>query len=813
MKIKILFVSMILNMSSCFCFALTGGSGLNDNEEIKYRDLNKNGKLDIYENYTYTLEERVIDLLNQMTLEEKVGQLAHPLGWVMYDKLNEQLCVPSKTYKTALLLNNNGSFWATLRADPWTKKTLKTGLYPELAAQMTNSLQQFAQDSTRLGIPVMFAEECSHGHMAIGTTVFPTSIGQSSTWNPDLIKRMAACIAEETRVQGAHIGYGPVLDVAREMRWSRVEETYGEDAYLNGVMGKAVVEGFQGNALNSGKNIAATLKHFTAYGIPEGGHNGGMAHVGKRELLTELTLPFEMAVKAGAKSVMTAYNEIDGIPCTINVELLNKLLKKEWRFDGFVISDLFSIDNLLTQRVVKKKQEAAVAAILAGVDSDLGANCFAEPLVDAVKQNKVKEEVIDSALVRILRLKFSLGLFDNPFVDASLAKKIVGSTKHRLLAREVARESIILLKNENRLLPLSKAIKSIAVIGPNADTPYNQIGDYSAPQSDGAIITVLQGIINKLPQIQVNYAKGCAIRDTSNIQIKEAVEAARKSDVAIVVLGGSSARDFDVNFNEAGAAIADVNSNVISDMESGEGFDRASLNLMGKQNELLQAVYATGTPIVLVMIQGRPLDMNMANKMIPAIVNAWYPGCEGGNAIADVIFGDYNPAGRLPISIPKTVGQLPVYYSSKEFKRKDYIESSSLPLFAFGHGLSYTSFEYGPLRIKKQENENNVLVQISVKVKNIGQIYGEEVVQLYLHDKVASVVLPYKRLRGFKRISLLPGESKEVQLILEKEDLRLLDKNYQWVLEPGEFEVFIGASSEDIRQKGSFTIDRSYSID
>lgn len=780
--------------------------------KVKFRDLNKNGKLDVYENSLSPREDRVQDLMNQMTLEEKVGQLAHPLGWFMYTKINDKECIPSDKYKSELKDRHIGSFWATLRADPWTQKTLKTGLNPELAAKTTNALQQFAQDSTRLGIPVMLAEECPHGHMAIGTTVFPTSIGQASTWNTELIKRMAACIAEEARLQGSHIGYGPVVDVARELRWSRVEETYGEDPVLNGKMGVALVEGFQGDNLNSGKNIAATLKHFTAYGVPEGGHNAGMAHAGKRELLSELTLPFEMSVKAGAKSLMTAYNEIDGIPCSANEYLLTEVLKNEWGFDGFVVSDLYAIDGLVSQRVASNKEEAAIEAINAGVDSDLGANCFAAPLVEAVKQGKVSMATVDSALVRVLRLKFDLGLFDNPYVDPKLAKANVNTQANKDLAREVAQQSIILLKNENDLLPLSKELKSIAVIGPNADMMYNQLGDYTSPQPDEAIVTVLEGIKNKLPKTKVNYVKGCAIRDTSHTEIAAAVEAAKESDVAIVVLGGSSARDFEVEFKETGAAIANANSKRLADMESGEGFDRVSLTLMGKQNELLEAVRATGKPVVVVMIQGRPLDISKAAETVPAILNAWYPGSEGGNAIADVLFGDYNPAGRLPISIPKTVGQLPVYYSSKEKSRHDYIESTAQPLYPFGYGLSYTNFTYGTPRIVVNETPDNVSVDVFVTVTNSGKKAGDEVVQLYLQDKKASVVLPYMQLKNFARVLLQPGESKEVKLTLGNDDLRLLNRDYKWVVEAGEFEAMIGAASNDIRQTTTFNVKNNYQL-
>ena len=777
------------------------GDGVYKKSGKGFRDLNKNGKLDPYENPAESMEVRLQDLLRQMTLEEKVGQLAHTLGWNYYEKDERGQVRLTDLFRSDLKNRHIGCFWATLRADPWTRKTLKTGLSPEEAAEMTNLMQRYAQDSTRLGIPLFLAEECPHGHMAIGTTVFPTAIGRASTWNPELEKRAAGIVALEARLQGGHIGYGPVLDVARELRWSRVEEGYGEDPFLSGSMGSAYVRGLQGEDGGSGENVIATLKHFTAYGVPEGGHNAGMAHVGVRELLTELSYPFEMAVKAGALSLMTAYNEVDGIPCTANPFLTNQLLRGQWGFSGFVVSDLYSIDGLVSQRVAANREEAGMLALRSGVDSDLGGNCFAAGLVKACREGRLAEADIDRAACRVLRLKFEMGLFDNPYVEVKKAGKQIGTPEHREVAREVARQSVVLLKNENKLLPLSKEVKRVAIVGPNADNVYNQLGDYTAPQAPGSVITVFEGIRQKLPGAEIRYVKGCAVRDTLNTSIEEACEVAKNSDVVVVVLGGSSARDFETDFLETGAAI--TNARRVSDMESGEGFDRTGLSLMGKQLELLKALYATGKPIVLVMIQGRPLELNWAAEHILAILTAWYPGSEGGRAIADVLFGDYNPAGRLPLSYPRHVGQLPVYYNHKSAGRQDYVEGTAAPLYPFGYGLSYTTFAYDGVKMRVEGDS----VRVSVDVRNSGDRVGDEVVQLYLRDEQASVVTPFMQLKAFRRVSLAAGESRTVEFVLTREHLKILDLSLNWVVEPGFFTVLIGSSSSDIRLTTRFRIN------
>lgn len=778
---------------------------------ISYYDLNKNGHLDIYENPALAVEERVSALLSQMTIEEKVGQMLTSLGWPMYERqgntirLTEQLVREIEEYHT-------GSFWGFMRADPWTQRTLTTGLTPALAAKASNMLQKYAIEHGRLGIPLFLAEECPHGHMAIGTTVFPTSIGQASTWNPELIRRMGRAIATEASAQGAHIGYGPVLDLARDPRWSRVEETYGEDAYLNGVMGAALVKGFQGEFPGDKGKVIATLKHFAAYGWTEGGHNGGSAHVGNREMEETIYPPFREAVAAGALSVMSSYNEIDGIPCTANSNLLTGLLKERWQFKGFVVSDLYAIGGLREHGVADTDYEAAVKAVNAGVDSDLGTNIYAGQLVDAVKKGDVQEAVINKAVSRILALKFHMGLFDHPFVDERKPEQVVASAEHLELAREVARQSIILLKNENELLPLNKKMKTIAVIGPNSDNIYNMLGDYTAPQSESSVVTVLDGIRQKVSNdTHIIYAKGCAVRDSSKVGFQEAIEAARQSDVVVMVMGGSSARDFSSKYEETGAA--KVSDSHISDMESGEGYDRSTLELLGRQRELIREVGKLNKPIVLVLIKGRPLLLEGIEAEVDAIVDAWYPGMQGGNAIADVLFGDYNPAGRLTISVPRSVGQLPVYYNTKrKGNRSKYIEEEGTPRYPFGYGLSYTSFNYSDLRAEVVEAEDSCQVNISVKVRNEGSRDGDEVVQLYLRDEVASFTTPFKQLRGFQRIHLKVGETKEITFRLDKKSLALYMQNEEWAVEPGRFTLMLGGSSEQIYQQKEIEITKRYTF-
>ena len=757
--------------------------------------------LPAYKDPSFSIDVRLSDLLSRMTLEEKVGQLLCPLGWEMYEIHGNEVC-PSGKFKQLIKERNAGMLWATYRADPWTKKTLANGLNPEMAAKAGNALQKYVMENTRLGIPMFLAEEAPHGHMAIGATVFPTGIGMAATWSPELVKEVGQVIAKEIRSQGGHISYGPVLDLTRDPRWSRVEETFGEDPVLSGILGASMVDGLGGGNLSQKYATIATLKHFLAYAVPEGGQNGNYASVGIRDLHQNFLPPFRKAIDAGALSVMTSYNSIDGIPCTSNHNLLTQLLRNEWKFRGFVVSDLYSIEGIHESHfVAPTKENAAIQSVTAGVDVDLGGDAYTN-LCHAVQSGQMDKAVIDTAVCRVLRMKFEMGLFEHPYVDPKIAAKTVRRKEHIELARKIAQSSITLLKNENSILPLSKTINKVAVIGPNADNRYNMLGDYTAPQEDSNVKTVLDGIITKLSPSRVEYVRGCAIRDTTVNEIEQAIEAARRSEVVIVVVGGSSARDFKTSYKETGAAVAEEGS--VSDMECGEGFDRASLSLLGRQQELLESLQKTGKPLIVVYIEGRPLEKNWASEYADALLTAYYPGQEGGNAIADVLFGDYNPSGRLPISVPRSVGQIPVYYNQKAPRNHDYVEVSSSPLYSFGYGMSYTTFEYSDLQVVQKSAR---CFEVSFKVKNTGKYDGEEVSQLYMRDEYASVVQPMKQLKHFERFHLKKGEEKKVTFVLTEEDFFLVNYTLKKVVESGNFHLMIGAASNDIRLQNVILVE------
>ena len=754
-----------------------------------------------YQNPNLSIDIRLADLLSRMTLEEKVGQLLCPLGWEMYEIHGSEV-YPSGKFKQLIKERNAGMLWATYRADPWTKKTLANGLNPELSAKAGNALQKYVMENTRLGIPMFLAEEAPHGHMAIGATVFPTGIGMAATWSPELVKEVGQVIAKEIRSQGGHISYGPVLDLTRDPRWSRVEETFGEDPVLSGILGASMVDGLGGGNLSQKYATIATLKHFLAYAVPEGGQNGNYASVGIRDLHQNFLPPFRKAIDAGALSVMTSYNSIDGIPCTSNHYLLTQLLRNEWKFCGFVVSDLYSIEGIHESHfVASTKENAAIQSVTAGVDVDLGGDAYTN-LCHAVQSGQIDKAVIDTAVCRVLRMKFEMGLFEHPYVDPKIAAKTVRRKEHIELARKIAQSSITLLKNENSILPLSKTINKVAVIGPNADNRYNMLGDYTAPQEDSNVKTVLDGILTKLSPSRVEYVRGCAIRDTTVNEIEQAIEAARRSEVVIVVVGGSSARDFKTSYKETGAAVAEEGS--VSDMECGEGFDRASLSLLGRQQELLESLQKTGKPLIVVYIEGRPLEKNWASEYADALLTAYYPGQEGGNAIADVLFGDYNPSGRLPISVPRSVGQIPVYYNKKAPRNHDYVEVSSSPLYSFGYGMSYTTFEYSALQVVQKSAR---CFEVSFKVKNTGKYDGEEVSQLYMRDEYASVVQPMKQLKHFERFYLKKGEEKKVTFVLTEEDFFLVNYTLKKVVESGNFHLMIGAASNDIRLQNVILVE------
>ena len=748
-------------------------------------------KTPLYKDASAGAEQRADDLVARMTLEEKLGQLLCPLGWPMYEKTDDVRI--SDAYRDFIQNRHGGMLWATFRADPWTRKTLETGLDPQLAVKAYNALQHYAIDSTRLGIPIILAEEAPHGHMAIGTTVFPTSIGLSATWDTELLEEVGTVIGRELSAQGGTIGYGPVIDLSREPRWSRVEETYGEDVFLTSEMASAMVRG------TSGQGIISTLKHFVAYGIPEGGHNGSPSHIGLRDLEENALPPFKAAIDNGALSVMTSYNTIDGVPSTCNAELLTGVLRDRWNFQGFVVSDLESIDGIAgSHHVAASKQEAGEMALLAGVDVDLGANCFSL-LKESVESGRISRKVLDRAVKRVLVRKFEAGLFDNPYLPETSADDVRSQANLEVAAR-AARESATLLKN-NGVLPLKEGLR-IALVGPNADNMYNQLGDYTAPQDPAHVVTMLEGL--QEAGANVTYVKGCAVRDTRSNTIGQAVQAALRSDVVVAVVGGSSARDFRTKYIDTGAAVVDEDS--VSDMEAGEGFDRSTLDLLGLQIPLLKALKATGKPLVVVYIEGRPLNKNWADENADALLTLWYPGGEGGKALADVILGRYNPAGRLSVSVPRSVGQLPVYYNRKVPYSHDYVEESASPLYPFGYGLSYTSFAYDHLICHPEEPKATKDLMVTVDVTNTGKVDGDEVVQVYIRDLVASTARPRKQLCAFKRVHVKAGETVTVELPLKSSAFELVNPAMQRVIEPGDFEIQVGASSEDIRLKKTITL-------
>ncbi len=722
----------------------------------------------------------VKDLLAQMTLEEKVAQLGS-VG--VRDLMEDGKFSLEKAQQ--ILANGIGQI---TRPAGW------SDLPPKEAAALVNEIQRFLVEKTRLRIPAIMHEECLTGLMARGGTTFPQAIGLASTWAPDLIERMTTVIRREMRAVGAHQGLSPVLDVLRDPRWGRTEETYGEDHYLVASMGVAYIRGLQGDDLRQG--IVATAKHFAAHGFPEGGRNCAPVHVGPREFREVFLFPFEAAVRvAKVQSIMNAYHDLDGIPCAASRQLLTDILRGEWGFDGIVVSDYAAVHMLKTvHHVAADELEAACLALEAGIDIELPAtHCYAH-LVEAVRQGRISETVIDQAVLRVLTVKERLGLFDNPFVDPEAAAQIVHAPEHRALSLEIARKSIVLLKNEGNLLPLRKDVGTIAVLGPNADAPLHMLGDYTyaahlnLKEPDVPITTVLAGVKAKVsPNTKVLYAKGCEVIGGTDEGIPEAVEMAKQADVVVLVVG-------------------DRPGLFRNDATSGEGCDRADLRLPGLQETLVRAVLETGKPVVLVLINGRPVALGDLADRIPAIVEAWLPGEEGGTAVADVLFGDVNPGGKLPITVPRSVGQVPLNYNRAPISHRDYVDLPATPLFPFGHGLSYTQFEYSDLVIEPTQVPPAGTVRISVTVKNVGDREGDEVVQLYVRDPVASRVRPVKELKGFKRITLQPGEAKRVTFHLSMDQLAFYDHAMRLIVEPGTVEVMVGSSSEDIRLKGSFEI-------
>lgn len=731
-----------------------------------------------YQDPALPVEARVRDLLGRMTLEEKIRQM----GMCDAGQFLRGKKVAAKAIREYF-----GALSVGCLQDPRTDAAVN--------AAALNAIQKHLVEHTRLGIPGLVISECLHGHMSGGTTVFPQAIGLASTWNPGLVQRMAAATAREARAIGAAQALAPDLDLARDPRWGRVEETYGEDPYLVARMGVAYIRGMQGEGpAVDREHLVCTVKHFAGHGSPAAGMNLAPVAGGVRDLRTTYLPPFQAAVcEAGALSVMPCYSEYEDLPAHANRFLLTRVLREEWGFAGYTFADYGGVEMLDGfHHTAHGPAEAGKQALHAGLDLEApGEYGYGRALLELVQSGEVDGALVDQAVARILRVKFLAGLFEHPYVDESRVAQVVHSPAHRKLAREVAQEAVILLENEGQLLPLSPKLKRVAVLGPNADAI--QLGDYTLTSATG--VTVLQGLREAVSKgTEVVYARGCGLWEQDTSGFAEAVAAAASSDVAVVVLGGGS------------MALAGTGWGTDDRVATcGEGFDRTDLNPPGVQEDLVRAIHATGTPTVVIFVHGRPWSIPWLAEHIPALVEAWYPGEEGGHAVADVLFGKVNPSGKLPISVPRSVGHVPAFYSHKPSARgcyhkpgapdrpgRDYVFAPPTPLYEFGHGLSYTSFEYSDLRVTPGRIRPAGQVEVSVTVRNTGDRAGKEVVQLYLNDVVSSVTTPVKVLRRFTKLELPPGAKQTVTFTLGPEDLKLLDVDHNWVVEPGEFEVLVG---------------------
>lgn len=747
-----------------------------------------------YRDPSLSPEERAADLLQRMTLEEKLAQL---MGWGEWG-----LLAPGAPYRFTIEVARQ----ACPHGLGWTSNfSLRRG--PREAAELANSIQHFLVEETRLGIPAVIVGEALHGFMAKGSTSFPQAIGLASTWDPDLVEAALGVAALEMRARGTAQAFTPVLDLAREPRWGRTEETYGEDPYLVARMGVAAIRGLQGRGPGIAQGrVLATAKHFAAHGQPEGGTNAAPANFAERVLREQFLVPFQAAVtEAGAASVMASYNEINGIPSHANPWLLRQVLRDEWGFDGLLISDAWGVDDLVRlHHVAATPAEAARKALLAGVDQELGGRLF-ETLREQVEDGRLPQAAVDAAVARVLRAKFALGLFEAPYVDPDEAERATNCSEHQALALRAAREAIVLLKNEGGALPWDlSALRAIAVIGPNAAGLH--LGGYSGDPGDG--VSVLAGIRARVgAEAQVFYAEGCRISEgvqgweawhldaavpsdpaEDAVRIAEAVKAAQAADVALVVVG-----DNESTCREAWAP--------------NHPGDRDDLALLGRQEELVRAVVATGTPTVVLFINGRPISSGYVAEHVPAVLEGWYLGQATGTVVAEVLFGDVNPGGKLPITIPRSAGQLPAYYYRKPSAKRGYLWSDTAPLFAFGHGLSYTTFSYDHLRVTPERIHQGEQAVVRVDVTNTGARAGDEVVQLYLRDQVSSATRPVKELKGFRRITLQPGETRTVEFVLGQDELAFLDADMRRVVEPGLFDVMVGTSSTQVMTEQLEVVD------
>ena len=747
--------------------------------------------LPAYKNPQYSISQRVEDLLSRMTLEEKIGQMNMPC--VYEQGLGEGIAVKTESCRKLA----EGKFMESLGPAGGFFTLANTILHDGTLQQAGyfNELQKIAIGKTRLGIPLLQTEEGTHGLMCSGGTVFPEGPAIGSTWNMDLVEDMYSVAAKEGRAVGIHQLFTLVIEPNRDPRLGRNQEGYSEDPYFCSRMAETIVNAVQGEDISARDKTVAGLCHYPGQSQPAGGLERGTMEISERTLREVFLPPWDAGIrKSGALGVMATYPAIDRIPTHGSEFLLTKILRQELGFKGLVLSEGGGLGTLMYMGFAKNHEETGELALKAGLDVGISfEDGYLLPMIGNVKNGKVSMELIDRAVGRILEQKFRLGLFEHPFVDAEYALNVTHTTESQEIALEVAREGIVLLKNENNILPLRGDLKRIAIIGPNANDQTNQLGDYIADVILQDVVTVLDGFKARvMPGTVVDYVQGCDVTGFERNEISKAQKIAKKADVAIVVLGESSKRPG----------------------TNGEGYDVASLDLTGLQEELLQAVYETGTPTILVLINGRSLSIRWAAENIPAIVEAWLPGEKGGQAVAEIVFGDYNPCGKLPVTVPRHVGQLPVYYNHMPEKQywiehgwgTAYADMPPTPLWEFGFGLSYTSFEYSNLQITPGAVGPYGDVLVSADVKNVGERKGNEVVQLYIRDEISSVTRPVKSLRGFEKVLLDPGEQNTIRFRLTHDDLSFYNQNMEQVVEPGTFKVMIGSSSEDIRLQGTFEV-------
>jgi beta-glucosidase len=699
-----------------------------------------------------SIESRIDTLLAKMTLAEKLGQLQQLDGEANGNFRPEHLDLARK-----------GLLGSTLNVR---------------GAQRTNQLQRTAVEQSRLKIPLLLGFDVIHGYR----TIFPIPLGEASSWDPAAVERAASVAAEEARAAGVNWTFAPMVDIARDPRWGRIAEGSGEDPYLGAAMARARVHGFQGDDYSRDNKVVACAKHWVAYGAAEAGRDYNTTDVSELTLRSVYFPPFKAAVDTGVGTFMSAFNDLNGVPASANPFTLTKVLRDEWKFDGVVVSDYTAVEELIKHGIAADGKDAAAQALSAGVDMEMVSRDFNRHGEELLKESRLTQQSIDEAVRRILRIKFRLGLFSNPYTNESLEPKVTLSAGNVAATREIAARSFVLLKNENNVLPLNKNLGSLALLGPLADDKRNMIGSWSGDGRADDAVSVLQGIKAKVPQIKINYAKGCEVNCDQNSGFAEAVNAARSSDVAVIVVGESA------------------------DM-SGEASSRSSLDLPGRQLDLVKAVQETGKPTVVVLMNGRPLTINWIAENSPAILETWFAGTQAGNAIADVLFGDVNPGGKLPVTFPRNVGQIPLYYNHMNTGRppdpnnkysSKYLDVPWNPLFPFGYGLSYTKFKLTNLQLSAQRISPTGKVMATVDVENTGNRSGDEVVQLYIRDLVSSVTRPVKELKGFRRVTLQPGDRKHIEFSLSAAELGSYNRELKFVVEPGEFKVMVGPNSVDL---------------